>query len=128
MGAIEVPADHYWGAQTQRSLIHFSIGDDRMPTAVYHAYGYVKKAAALINAAAGRLDLSLAHAIVLELAVCLLHRVGVDGELEHHLLDRRQLVADVEDPHAYGLAHLLDELQIGRHTRVGPQVEGDRLG
>ena len=44
MGSIEVPAEHYWGAQTQRSLIHFSIGDDHMPTAVYHAYGYVKKA------------------------------------------------------------------------------------
>ncbi|MDX3850179.1 class II fumarate hydratase [Streptomyces sp. AK02-01A] len=55
MGAIEVPADRYWGAQTQRSLIHFSIGDDRMPSAVYHAYGYVKKAAALVNGRAGRL-------------------------------------------------------------------------
>ncbi|MFE7393392.1 class II fumarate hydratase [Streptomyces sp. NPDC057582] len=55
MGAIGVPADHYWGAQTQRSLIHFSIGDDRMPKAVYHAYGYVKKAAAAVNGRAGRL-------------------------------------------------------------------------
>ncbi|MEU3186038.1 class II fumarate hydratase [Streptomyces sp. NPDC006923] len=55
MGAIEVPADRYWGAQTQRSLIHFSIGDDRMPSAVYHAYGYVKKAAAVVNGRAGRL-------------------------------------------------------------------------
>ncbi|ETK34219.1 fumarate hydratase [Microbispora sp. ATCC PTA-5024] len=55
LGAIEVPADHYWGAQTQRSLIHFSIGDDRMPKAVYHAYGYIKKAAALVNAETGRL-------------------------------------------------------------------------
>ncbi|MEV6027684.1 class II fumarate hydratase [Streptomyces sp. NPDC052036] len=55
MGAVEVPADRYWGAQTQRSLIHFSIGDDRMPKAVYHAYGYVKKAAALVNGRAGRL-------------------------------------------------------------------------
>jgi len=55
LGEIEVSAEHYWGAQTQRSLIHFSIGDDRMPKAVYHAYGYVKKAAALVNAAAGRL-------------------------------------------------------------------------
>jgi fumarate hydratase class II len=64
MGSIEVPAEHYWGAQTQRSLIHFSIGDDHMPKAVYHAYGYVKKAAALVNAAAGRLDHELAHAIV----------------------------------------------------------------
>jgi fumarate hydratase, class II len=55
LGEVEVPAEHYWGAQTQRSLIHFSIGDDRMPKAVYHAYGYVKKAAALVNAAGGRL-------------------------------------------------------------------------
>src|SRR5919197_1476571 len=64
MGAVEVPAGHYWVAQTQRSLIHFSIGDDRMPKAVYHAYGYVKKAAALVNCKAGRLDSTIAEAIV----------------------------------------------------------------
>jgi fumarate hydratase class II len=64
MGQVEVPAEHYWGAQTQRSLIHFSIGNDHMPKAVYHAYGYVKKAAALVNADAGRLDGELAEAIV----------------------------------------------------------------
>ena len=64
MGEIEVPADRYWGAQTQRSLVHFSIGDDRMPKRVYHAYGYVKKAAALINAAAGRLAQWKADAII----------------------------------------------------------------
>jgi fumarate hydratase class II len=64
MGQIEVPAEHYWGAQTQRSLIHFSIGDDLMPKAVYRAYGYVKKAAALVNVAAGRLERDLATAIV----------------------------------------------------------------
>jgi fumarate hydratase class II len=64
MGDIEVPADRYWGAQTQRSLVHFSIGDDRMPKRVYHAYGYVKKAAALVNAAAGRLPSAKAEAIV----------------------------------------------------------------
>jgi hypothetical protein len=55
MGAIDVPADKYWGAQIQRSLIHFSIGDDRMPKAVYHAYGHVKKAVAAVNGRAGRL-------------------------------------------------------------------------
>ncbi|HEY6401642.1 MAG TPA: class II fumarate hydratase [Blastocatellia bacterium] len=55
IGEIEVPAEHYWGAQTQRSLLHFSIGDDHVPKAVYHAYGYVKKAAALVNAAEGQL-------------------------------------------------------------------------
>ena len=64
MGGIDVPADRYWGAQTQRSLQHFSIGDDRMPKRVYHAYGYVKKAAALVNAAAGRLEDWRAQAIV----------------------------------------------------------------
>ena len=64
MGSIEVPAEHYWGEQTQRSLIHFSIGDDRMPTAVYRAYGYVKKAYALCNAGAGSLDHPITEAIV----------------------------------------------------------------
>jgi fumarate hydratase class II len=64
MGAIDVPADRYWGAQTQRSLVHFSIGDDHMPKAVYSAYGYVKKAAALVNSAAGRLPRWKADAIV----------------------------------------------------------------
>ena len=64
MGGIDVPADRYWGAQTQRSLVHFSIGDDRMPKRVYHAYGYVKKAAAQVNAAAGRLAQWKADAIV----------------------------------------------------------------
>ena len=64
MGSIGVPADHYWGAQTQRSLVHFSIGNDRMPKEVYHAYGYVKKAAAIVNETEGRLDKKLADAIV----------------------------------------------------------------
>jgi fumarate hydratase, class II len=64
MGSIEVPADRYGGAQTQRSLIHFSIGGDHMPVAVYHAYGYVKKAAALVNQAADRLSEVKADAII----------------------------------------------------------------
>ena len=64
MGTIEVEADRYWGAQTQRSLIHFSIGNDRMPKEVYHAYGYVKKACALVNEADCRLPKWKADAIV----------------------------------------------------------------
>jgi len=55
LGEVEVPADRYWGAQTERSLQHFNIGRDRMPKEVYHAYGYVKKAAAIVNTRAGRL-------------------------------------------------------------------------
>jgi fumarate hydratase class II len=55
MGEIPVPAEHYWGAQTQRSLLLFAIGGDRMPLPLYHAYGFVKKAAAQVNAELGRL-------------------------------------------------------------------------
>src|SRR6201986_5554489 len=55
MGVMDVPADRYWGAQTERSLIHFGdIGPDLVPREVYHAFGYVKKAAALANGGAGR--------------------------------------------------------------------------
>ena len=64
MGEIEVPANHYWGAQTERSLIHFAIGDDHMPKQVYHAYGYVKKAAAIVNERLGRLPKEKADLIV----------------------------------------------------------------
>jgi fumarate hydratase class II len=55
LGEIDVPAEHYWGAQTERSLIHFSIGGDQMPKELYRAYGYVKKAAAIVNADEGLL-------------------------------------------------------------------------
>lgn len=55
LGQVDVPANHYWGAQTQRSLQHFNIGNDKMPKEVYHAYGHVKKAAAEVNTRAGRL-------------------------------------------------------------------------
>ncbi|CAN5193551.1 class II fumarate hydratase [soil metagenome] len=55
LGTVEVPADRYWGAQTQRSLLHFSIGNDHMPIDVYRAYGLVKKACALVNERGGRL-------------------------------------------------------------------------
>ncbi len=64
MGDVSVAADRYWGAQTQRSLHHFSIGNDKMPKEVYHAYGYVKKACALVNATEGRLAQWKADAIV----------------------------------------------------------------
>ena len=53
MGAIEVPADHYWAAQTQRSLHHFAIGRDRMPDRIIRAFGLLKLAAADVNASLG---------------------------------------------------------------------------
>lgn len=55
LGKVDVPANRYWGAQTQRSLHHFNIGNDLMPKEVYQAYGYIKKAAAIVNSEAGRL-------------------------------------------------------------------------
>ena len=55
MGQIEVPADKYWGAQTQRSLIHFNIGFDVMPPEMIRAFGILKKACALVNNQLGKL-------------------------------------------------------------------------
>src|SRR5579864_9267019 len=64
MGEIAVPADGYWGAQTQRSLENFRIGGERMPMALIRALALEKKAAALANMAMGGLDRRLGDAIV----------------------------------------------------------------
>jgi fumarate hydratase, class II len=56
MGSIEVPAGHYWGAQTERSLHHFAIGHETMPPAVITAFGVLKLASAKVNNALGKLD------------------------------------------------------------------------
>lgn len=64
IGAIEVPADAYWGAQTQRSKENFAIGGQQMPLAVVHALAQVKKAAARVNAELGELPQELADLIV----------------------------------------------------------------
>jgi len=53
MGAIDVPAEHYWGAQTQRSLHHFDVGRDTMPAGIVWAFGILKQAAAEVNADLG---------------------------------------------------------------------------
>src|SRR5262249_6975467 len=63
MGAVDVPADRYWGAQTQRSLENFKIGGERMPLPLIRAFGLQKKAAALANQALGQLDPKLAEPI-----------------------------------------------------------------
>jgi fumarate hydratase class II len=64
MGAIQVRADRYWGAQTQRSLLHFNIGDDVMPREMIRALGVLKKAAALVNEELGKLSPDKARLIV----------------------------------------------------------------
>jgi fumarate hydratase class II len=81
MGPVEVPADRYWGPQTQRSIHHFSIGwpdADRMPMEVVHAMGILKKAAALANAESGHLDPELGRLIVAAAEEV------IDGRLDDH--------------------------------------------
>ena len=63
MGEVRVPADRYWGAQTQRSYENFKIGTQRMPEEIIHAFGILKKAAAQANLALGALDEERAAAI-----------------------------------------------------------------
>ena len=62
-GPLDVPADKYWGAQTQRSIINFPIGWERQPVAIIRALGVIKKACALVNKAQGDMPADLADAI-----------------------------------------------------------------
>jgi len=68
-GPIEVAADRYWGAQTQRSLQNFKIGWEKQPIPVIKALGVVKRAAAEANMALGRLDPKIGEVIVWGLSV-----------------------------------------------------------
>src|ERR1700731_3604631 len=77
-GPIEVPADRYWGAQTERSRQNFRIGQDRMPMPIIHALGIVKLASAETNRELGLLDQRRARAIIRAA------REVIDGKLDDH--------------------------------------------
>ncbi len=77
-GPIEVPADRYWGAQTQRSILNFPIGWERQPIAIVRALGVIKQACAEANKAQGTLDAPLADAIAAAAAEV------VEGKLDDH--------------------------------------------
>src|ERR1700758_2158404 len=77
-GPIEVPADRYWGAQTERSRQNFRIGQDRMPIEIVHALGIVKLAAAQTNRQLGLLDQRRARAITRAA------QEVIDGQLDDH--------------------------------------------
>ncbi len=63
-GPIEVPGDSYWGAQTERSIENFPFGPrEQMPVEIVHALGFVKQAAARVNARLGLIDAEIAEAI-----------------------------------------------------------------
>lgn len=78
MGTVLVPANRYWGAQTQRSLHHFSIGNDLMPKSVIRSMAILKKAAALTNRDLGKLDKDLCDLIVQAADEIIDHKL--DGE------------------------------------------------
>ena len=78
MGTIEVASDRYWGAQTQRSLQNFRIGDERMPRPMIRALGIVKHSSATVNEALGKLDAKIAGAIR-DAA-----QQVIDGDLDDH--------------------------------------------
>ncbi len=63
-GPLEVPADKYWGAQTQRSIMNFPIGWEKQPVAIVRALGVIKKACAQANKASGKLDAKIADAVI----------------------------------------------------------------
>src|SRR5216683_2941248 len=77
-GPIEVPADRYWGAQSERSRQNFRIGHDRMPIEIIHALGIVKLAAAQTNRELGLLDQRRARAIIRAA------REVIEGKLDDH--------------------------------------------
>jgi fumarate hydratase class II len=78
MGAIDVPADRYWGAQTARSLHHFPIGDDRMPKPLIRAIGILKEASAQVNADLGKMPPETSELIVSAA------REVAEGKLDDH--------------------------------------------
>ncbi len=77
-GPLEVPADRYWGAQTQRSILNFPIGWEKQPVAIVRALGVIKQACARVNAANGDLDADLAEAIANAA------QEVIDGKLDDH--------------------------------------------
>ena len=78
MGALQVPSDRYWGCQTQRSLMNFKIGGERMPIEVIRALATVKLAAADVNRDLGLLAADK-HALIVAAA-----REVIDGKLDDH--------------------------------------------
>src|SRR5213083_3356983 len=78
MGQIEVPANVYWGAQTQRSLLHFNIGRDLMPPELIRAFGILKKACALVNQDLGKIPADKKNLIVQAADEV------IDGKLDAH--------------------------------------------
>jgi fumarate hydratase class II len=77
-GPLEVPADKYWGAQTQRSIMNFPIGWEKQPIAIVRALGVIKRACAEVNKESGKLVAGLADAMIAAA------QEVIDGRLDDH--------------------------------------------
>ncbi len=78
MGELQVPADKYYGAQTQRSLNNFKINDEKFPREFIRAYAILKKSASLVNSRNNKIDSNLSDAI------CLAADEAIEGKLDEH--------------------------------------------
>ena len=123
MGEMQVPADRYWAAQTQRSYQNFKIGTEKMPVEIVHAFGILKKAAAMANHGLGKLDDAKFQAIC---AAC-------DDVIAHKLDDHFPLVVwqtgsgtqsnmNVNEVVKSGRTHLQDAVPI----TLGQEISGWR--
>jgi len=118
MGPVEVPANKYWGAQTQRSVNNFKIGDQLMPTEIIYAFAYLKKAAALVN-----LDLG----VLSEEKATLIARV-CDEILEGKLDDQFPLVVWQTGSGTQSNMNLNEVISNRAHVLKGNKLgEGQRL-
>ncbi|MBR2160780.1 MAG: hypothetical protein IJ938_05645 [Clostridia bacterium] len=95
MGEMQVPADRYWAAQTQRSYQNFRIGNEIMPREITHAFGILKKAAALANCKLGKLSEEKKDAI------CKACDEVISGELNGHFLCDRGSYRQYGSGHAH---------------------------
>lgn len=118
MGTVEVPADKYWGAQTQRSKNNFKIGDGKMPKEIVYAFAYLKKSAAITNHELGVLDKKKADLIA---AVC-------DEILEGKLDDQFPLVVWQTGSGTQSNMNLNEVIANRAHVLEGNKLgEGQRL-
>jgi fumarate hydratase class II len=118
MGPVEVPADKYWGAQTQRSVNNFKIGDQLMPVEIIYAFAYLKKAAALVNLDLGVLPEEKARLIA---RVC-------DEILEGKLDDQFPLVVWQTGSGTQSNMNLNEVISNRAHVLKGNKLgEGQRL-
>ncbi len=118
MGAIEVPADRYWGAQTARSLHHFPIGDDRMPKPMIRAIGILKEASAQVNADLGKMPPDKSALIVAAA------REVSDGKLDDQFpLSVWQTGSGTQSQHERQRGHLQPGHRAGRR---GDGLQGPR--